>query len=75
MIVPIWKIWDHNQTDKPVQKIDKRQIKETRQKNLKQEESQPKWKLPGIRNQPVKLKNRSEETHIYKRKSKSYSNK
>ena len=55
MTVPIWKIWDQDQTDEPVQKVDKRQIKETRQKNIKQQESQPKWKLLGVRNQPVEF--------------------
>ena len=35
MTVPIWKIWDHDQTDKPVQKVDKIKIKETRQKTYK----------------------------------------
>ena len=66
MTVPIWKIWDQDQTDEPVQKVDKRQIKETRQKNIKQQESQPKWKLLGVRNQPVELQSRSKGKHMYK---------
>ena len=35
MIVPIWKIWNNDQTDEPVQKVDKRGIKETQQEKYK----------------------------------------
>ena len=35
MTVPIWKIWDHDRKEEPVQKVDKRRIKETQQKKYK----------------------------------------
>ena len=35
MTVPIWKIWDHNRMDKPVQKVDKGRIKDKQKRQGK----------------------------------------
>ena len=61
MTLPIWKIWDHDQTDGPRKKIDKTRITQSKQKNIKQQGSQQNWKLPGVQNQPVELQSISKE--------------
>ena len=33
--IPIWKIWDHDQIDKPIKRIDRSQITQTKQKKYK----------------------------------------
>ena len=33
--MPIWKIWDHDRTDKPTQKVDRRRLQQKRQRRYK----------------------------------------
>ena len=35
MKIPLWKIWDHDQTDGPIKKIDRSQITQSKQKIYK----------------------------------------
>mmetsp|Transcript_20144 Transcript_20144/g.23241 ORF Transcript_20144/g.23241 Transcript_20144/m.23241 type:complete len:91 (-) Transcript_20144:105-377(-) len=35
MTVPIWKIWEPERIDKPAKKVDKRRLKQTKQKKYK----------------------------------------
>ena len=35
MTVPIWKIWEPERTDEPEKKVDKRRLKQTKQKKYK----------------------------------------
>ena len=41
MTVPIWKIWEPERTNEPAKKVDKRRLKQTKQKKyIKQQASQ-----------------------------------
>ena len=33
--MPIWRIWDHDRTDAPIQKVDKRRLQMNRQRKYK----------------------------------------
>ena len=33
--VPIWKIWDHDRTDEPIKKVDKRRLQQNRKRKYK----------------------------------------
>ena len=35
MTVPIWKIWNHDRTDKPITKVDRSRITQSKQKRYK----------------------------------------
>ena len=60
--VPIWKIWDHNRIDKPVKRIDRSRITQTKQKKYKAARITNKWKVTDSKrltsraSEPVKLK-------------------
>ena len=52
LTVPIWKIWEPERTDEPEKKVDKRQLKKTKQK---------KYKATSITNK-LKVKDRTRST-------------
>ena len=60
--VPIWKIWDHDRTDKPIKRIDWSRITQTKQKKYKAARITNKWKVTDSKrstsraSEPVKLK-------------------
>ena len=60
--VPIWKIWDHDRIDKPVKRIDRSRITQTKQKKYKAARITNKWKVTDSKrstsraSEPVKLK-------------------
>ena len=60
--MPIWKIWDHDRTDKPTQKVDRRRLQQKRQRRYKPTSITHKLKVTEtIRStnrasEPVKLK-------------------
>ena len=35
MTIPLWEIWDHDRTDRPIKKIDRTRITQTQQKKYK----------------------------------------
>ena len=45
MTIPIWKIWDHDRTDKPITRIDRSRITKTKQKKYKTVPITNKWKV------------------------------
>ena len=45
MTVPIWKIWDHDRTDEPTKKVDKRRLQQNRQRKYKTTSITNKWKV------------------------------
>ena len=45
MTVPIWKIWNHDRTDKPITKVDRSRITQSKQKTYKTARITSKWKL------------------------------
>ena len=45
MTVPIWKIWDHDRTDEPIKKIDKRRLQQNRKRKYKVTSITNKWKV------------------------------
>ena len=47
MTVPIWKIWDHNQTDGPIKKVDETRITQSKQKKHKATRITTKLKVTG----------------------------
>ena len=52
LTVPIWKVWDPERTDEPEKKVDKRRLKQTKQK---------KYKATSITNK-LKVKERTRST-------------
>ena len=60
--VPIWKIWDHDRTDKPITRIDRSRITKTKQKKYKTVPITNKWRVTDSNrstsraSEPVKLK-------------------
>ena len=61
--IPIWKIWDHDRTEEPVQKVDKRRLEETRQKKYKVTRITTKMEVTG------RMKSTSQVTEQIKRKT------
>ena len=45
MTVPIWKIWNHDRTDKPITKVDRSRITQSKQKIYKTARITNKWKV------------------------------
>ena len=45
MTVPIWKIWDHDRTDEPIKKADKRRLQQNRKRKYKPTSITNKWKV------------------------------
>ena len=45
MTVPIWKIWDHEGTDRQVTKVDKRRLQQNKKKRYKPTSITNKWKV------------------------------
>ena len=45
--IPLWKIWDHDQTDGPIKKIDRSKITQSKQKIYKTARIINKWKVTG----------------------------
>ena len=62
MTVPIWKIWNHDQTNKPITKVDRSRITQSKQKIYKTVPITNKWKVTDSKrstsraSEPVKLK-------------------
>ena len=63
MTVPIWKIWDPDRTDEPAKKVDKRRLKQTKQKKYKASSITDKLKVTGS------IKSTSRVTDRFKRKT------
>ena len=47
MTIPIWKIWDHNQTDRLIKKVDKTRITQSKQNKYKITRITTKLKVTG----------------------------
>ena len=45
MTISIWKIWDHDQTDEPIKKVDKRRLQQNRKRKYKPTSITNKWKV------------------------------
>ena len=45
LTVPIWKIWNHDRTEKPITKVDRSRITQSKQKIYKTARITNKWKV------------------------------
>ena len=63
MTVPIWKIWDPDRTAEPAKKVDKRRIKQSKQKKYKASSITDKLKVTGS------IQSTSRVTDRFKRKT------
>ena len=63
LTVPIWKVWDPDQTDEPEKKVDKRRLKQTKQKKYKASSITDKLKVTG------RIESTSRVTDRFKRKT------
>ena len=63
MTVPIWKIWNHDQTDKPITKVDKRCLQQNRKRKYKATSITNKWKVTDS----IRLTSRVSEPVIRKK--------
>ena len=58
MTVPIWKIWDPDRTAEPAKKVDKRRIKQSKQKKYKASSITDKLKITGSRKSTSRVADR-----------------
>ena len=63
MTVPIWKVWDPEQTDEPEKKVNKRQQKQTKQNKYKASSITDKLPITGH------IQSTSRVTERFKRKT------